>query len=453
MCHCSLLKTSLFPASPLTHIVRRIRAFYPIHSAHKADGLHTVEQLKRGELNGIVRLKLSEQLTELPDAILSLADSLEILDLSDNLLSDLPAWLVDLPKLKIVFASNNRFTHLPLVLGRCKQLEMVGFKSNQIVRVSGDALPDQLRWLILTDNQIEQLPEALGHRPRLQKLALAGNMIKELPDSFARLANLELVRLSANQLQQFPDVLLQLPKLAWMAFAGNPFCERTTQITSVPEVSSDSYQLNHVLGQGASGVISHANWLDSNDDFPDQVAVKVFKGEVTSDGYPQDELQACLQTGLHDNLVKSIGQVNEKECLALVMALIPDNYFNLGLPPTLDTCTRDVFKPEFSLSVKQIEKIVDQMIDVFNHMHDNKVCHGDLYAHNVLVNSESDMIFGDFGAASVYDYLNESQQRGVRKVEARALSHFIDDLLSICLPREQQTAAYASLRNLARLSC
>ncbi|KHT46749.1 leucine-rich repeat-containing protein kinase family protein [Vibrio sinaloensis] len=413
--------------------------------------MHTVEQLKRGELRGIHRLKLSEQLTELPDEILSLADSLEILDVSNNLLTDLPDWLAELPKLTIVFASQNRFTHLPLVLGRCKQLEMVGFKSNKIARVSGDALPLQLRWLILTDNQIEQLPEALGHRPRLRKLALAGNMIKVLPTSFDQLENLELVRLSANQLTHFPDVLLTLPKLAWMAFAGNPFCERVVTTAAVPRVSPDSYRLNHVLGQGASGVISHADWLDRRYDFPDQVAVKVFKGEVTSDGYPQDELQACLQTGSHDNLVASIGLVDDAESLALVMKLIPDNYVNLGLPPTLETCTRDVFKPEFRLSVRQIEKIVDQMVDVFNHMHDNKVCHGDLYAHNVLINQECEMIFGDFGAASVYDYLTETQQRGVRKVEARALSHFIDDLLSVCQAKEQQTAAYQSLRKLTKL--
>lgn len=414
--------------------------------------MHTVEQLKNGELQGIQRLKLAEQLTELPREILTLADSLEILDLSDNLLTDLPEWLTELPKLKIVFASNNRFTHLPLVLGRCEKLEMVGFKSNQIVRVSGDALPQPLRWLILTDNQVEQLPEALGHRPRLQKLALAGNKLKALPKSFSKLINLELVRLSANQLELFPDVLLELPKLAWMAFAGNPFCERLNHVESVPSVSSTSYQLNQVLGQGASGVISHANWVNSDDGFPKEVAVKVFKGEVTSDGYPCDELQACLQTGHHANLVKSIGQVSENDTLALVMELIPNDYFNLGLPPTLETCTRDVFKPDFTLSVKQIEKIVDQMMDVFNHLHSNKVCHGDLYTHNVLINDQGEMIFGDFGAASVYGYLNEPQQRGVRKVEARALSHFIDDLLSVCKPREIQTASYQSLRNLALIA-
>ncbi len=411
--------------------------------------LNTVEQLKSGELAGISRLKLSEELTELPQEILSLADTLEILDLSDNKLTDLPDFLTQLPKLKIVFASNNCFTHLPEVLGQCEQLEMVGFKSNQITKVAEDSLPKQLRWLILTDNQIETLPESLGERPRLQKLALAGNQIKALPNSFNQLVNLELVRLSANQLQTFPQALLELPKLAWMAFAGNPFCQRENTPSAVPIVSSESYKLNHVLGQGASGVISHADWLDESLPFPEQVAVKVFKGEITSDGYPQDELEACLTTGLHDNLVKSIGQVDEDDNLALVMELIPDSFRNLGLPPTLQTCTRDVFPQGFTLSVKQIEKIVDQMTNVFEHLHDAKVCHGDLYAHNVLVDDDCKMIFGDFGAASVYGYLSETQQRGVRQIEARAFGHFIDDLLSVCKPIEKQTAVYSSLRNLA----
>ncbi|NOH52555.1 protein kinase [Vibrio coralliilyticus] len=414
--------------------------------------MHTVEQLRNGQLTGIQRLQLSEQLTELPREILTLSDSLEILDVSNNLLCELPEWLTELTQLKIVFASNNRFTHLPLVLGQCERLEMVGFKSNQIVRVAEESLPEQLRWLILTDNQIEKLPESLGHRLRLQKLALAGNKITALPKSFKNLLNLELVRLSANQLDVFPQVLLELPKLAWMAFSGNPFCERLSHSESVPQISSASYSMNHVLGQGASGVISHADWLNKDFDFPAEVAIKVFKGEVTSDGYPQDELQACLQAGHHTNLVKSIAQVNEDNHLALVMELIPSDYFNLGLPPTLDTCTRDVFKPEFTLSAEKIEHIVDQMLNVFSHLHDNKVCHGDLYAHNVLINAQGEMIFGDFGAASVYDYLTDAQQQGVRRVEARALSHFIEDLLSVCDHNDISSTSYQRLSNMMRLA-
>ncbi|MEZ9868854.1 leucine-rich repeat-containing protein kinase family protein [Vibrio sp. 10N.261.51.A4] len=409
--------------------------------------MHTLEQLKSGQLKGIKRLKLSESLTEFPLEIIELADSLEILDLSGNQLSDLPAELSQLTNLRIIFASNNLFTHLPDVLGSLPKLEMVGFKTNQIKTVSEQSLPTQLRWLILTDNEIEILPSSLGERPRLQKLALAGNKIRVLPESMQNLSSLELVRLSANQLTEFPEFLIKLPKLAWLAFAGNPFCKHPSSLDSVPAVSSQCYSLNQVLGQGASGVISHANWLNSDFDFPQEVAVKVFKGEVTSDGYPHDELEACLQAGHHSNLVKSIAQVDEQDYLALVMELIPSSYYNLGLPPTLESCTRDTFNEGFELSIAQINSIAEQMIDVFEHLHANKVCHGDLYAHNTLVNEQDQMIFGDFGAATIYGYLTEAQQQGIRRIEARALKYFIEDLLTICAKQDQDSELYSQLAN------
>ncbi|MEZ9145511.1 leucine-rich repeat-containing protein kinase family protein [Vibrio sp. 10N.286.52.C3] len=409
--------------------------------------MHTLEQLKSGQLKGIKRLKLSESLTEFPLEIIELADSLEILDLSGNQLSDLPAELSKLTNLRIFFASNNLFTHLPDVLGSLPKLEMVGFKTNQIKTVSEQSLPTQLRWLILTDNEIEILPSSLGERPRLQKLALAGNKIRVLPESMENLSSLELVRLSANQLTEFPEFLIKLPKLAWLAFAGNPFCKHPSSLDSVPAVSSQCYSLNQVLGQGASGVISHASWLNSDFDFPQEVAVKVFKGEVTSDGYPHDELEACLQAGHHNNLVKSIAQVEEQDYLALVMELIPNSYYNLGLPPTLETCTRDTFPEGFELSIAQINSITEQMIDVFEHLHANKVSHGDLYAHNTLVNEQGQMIFGDFGAATIYGYLTEEQQQGIRRIEARALKYFIEDLLTICAKQDQDSELYTRLAN------
>ncbi|UWZ96847.1 leucine-rich repeat-containing protein kinase family protein [Vibrio splendidus] len=409
--------------------------------------MHTLEQLKSGQLNGIKRLKLSEGLTDFPLEILELADSLEILDLSGNQLSELPQELTQLTNLRIIFASNNLFTHLPDVLGSLPELEMVGFKTNQIKTVSEESLPAQLRWLILTDNAIEVLPNSLGERPRLQKLALAGNQLRALPESMEKLSNLELVRLSANQLTEFPEFLIKLPKLAWLAFAGNPFCKHPSCLDSVPAVSSQCYSLNQVLGQGASGVISHANWLNDDFDFPQEVAVKVFKGEVTSDGYPHDELEACLQAGQHSNLVKSIAQVDESDYLALVMELIPSNYYNLGLPPTLESCTRDTFNEGFKLSIAQINSITEQMIDVFEHLHANKVCHGDLYAHNTLVNEQGQMIFGDFGAATIYGYLTEEQQQGIRRIEARALKYFIEDLLTVCAVSDINSDLYKKLES------
>ena len=50
----------------------------------------TLEDLKSGKLIGSKTLKMACGLTEFPKEILSLADTLEVLDLSDNQLSELP---------------------------------------------------------------------------------------------------------------------------------------------------------------------------------------------------------------------------------------------------------------------------------------------------------------------------------------------------------------------------
>ena len=407
--------------------------------------LHTLSQLRSGQLSGIKRLTISDNLSTFPLEILTLADSLEILDISNNNLSSLPEEITQLTKLKILFASNNQFKTLPKVLGRCQNLEMVGFKSNQINQVPADSLPLKLRWLILTGNRIEILPDTLGERPLLQKLALAGNQLSALPENMDQLINLELIRISANNLTYFPAQLLNLPKLAWLAFSGNPFSKIELCIKSVPSICSVDYTLQQVLGQGASGVISKATWNKEQTTFPTKIAVKVFKGDITTDGYPEDELQACLKVGHHPTLIQSLAQVKEQGYLALVMNLIPDSFTNLGLPPCFKSCTRDNFPVDFSLSINKITKIVTQMTQVFEHLHVHKVNHGDLYAHNTLIDAQANIIFGDFGAATMYHMLSDDQQLQIKKIEQRALQYFIDDLLSVCASEDKHCDAYNEL--------
>ncbi len=102
---------------------------------------------------------------------------------------------------------------------------MVGFKANRIRRVPAAALPPRLRWLILTDNQLSELPPEIGRCTRLQKLMLAGNQLQSLPAEMANCTGLELLRIAANRLSALPEWLLSLPRLSWLAFAGNPFCQ------------------------------------------------------------------------------------------------------------------------------------------------------------------------------------------------------------------------------------
>ncbi len=135
--------------------------------------MQTIDQLRSGELSGVQRLKLSCGLTHLPPEIFDLADTLEILDLSGNALSELPDDLYRLHKLRIIFCSYNQFIELPEVLGRCSELSMIGFKANKIRHVPAKSLPAKLRWLTLTDNEIEVLPQEIGHSMQ--------RMIEQLP--------------------------------------------------------------------------------------------------------------------------------------------------------------------------------------------------------------------------------------------------------------------------------
>ena len=66
---------------------------------------HTLEALQSGELLGVKRLKLACGLETFPEEIFTLADTLQVLDLSDNNLSALPDNISKLKHLKIIFCS------------------------------------------------------------------------------------------------------------------------------------------------------------------------------------------------------------------------------------------------------------------------------------------------------------------------------------------------------------
>ncbi|OYY73228.1 MAG: protein kinase [Gammaproteobacteria bacterium 28-57-27] len=406
-------------------------------------------QLQSGALAQSKRLSLSEGLSAFPREIFELADSLEYLDLSANQLDSLPDDFGRLHKLKILFLSTNRFTELPKVLADCPELEMIGFKSNVIAHMPEHGLPPKLRWLILTDNRIEKLPHSMGQLTRLQKLMLAGNALTQVPDSLQHCTQLELIRLSANRLTQFPHHLLQLPRLAWLAFAGNPFCALPAEHTARPRVALDDLRLLEALGQGASGVIYRAEWRRRPEGLADpdaQIAVKLFKGQVTSDGYAQDEMQASLDAGAHPSLVAVLASIADHGQTGLVMRLIPAGFTNLGQPPSLTSCTRDTFAEGAQRPLTQLLDMACSMADVLAHVHARGLSHGDVYAHNILCDSDGRILFGDFGAAARFDYLPEPQQQAIQMIELRAFGHLLDDMLSLCADGAQNQATFDALR-------
>ncbi|WP_225986470.1 leucine-rich repeat-containing protein kinase family protein [Rufibacter sp. LB8] len=410
--------------------------------------MHTLPQLTSGELKGTKSLKLSGGLTQFPLEILDLADTLEILDLSGNQLTHLPEEFAQLQHLKIAFFSENPFTEFPAVLAQCPKLEMIGFKACRLQTVPENAIPKTTRWLILTDNQITQLPTSISLCTNMQKLMLAGNRLTELPPEMAALQNLELLRISANNLTELPEWLFRLPRLSWLAFSGNPCQAKRLTQPQLQEIPWAELEVRSVLGEGASGLISLATWR-RNGQAPEQVAVKVFKGAVTSDGLPQDEMEASVAAGQHSNLVQVLGKItgHPAQKQGLVLALIPAGYKILGNPPTFETCTRDTFPAATSFSLKEIIQIVTGIASVAAHLHQRGLLHGDLYAHNTLINESAHPLLSDFGAATVYGTA-ETYAAALEKLEVRAFGCLLEDVLNHGSSAPAETLAWQQLQAL-----
>ncbi|MDM0091698.1 MULTISPECIES: leucine-rich repeat-containing protein kinase family protein [unclassified Variovorax] len=390
----------------------------------------TLSRLRDGQRRGATRLALREGLTEFPREVFALADTLEILDLSGNALDALPDDLHRLHRLRVLFCSDNRFTVLPESLGRCAQLEMVGFKANRIAEVPASSLPPRLRWLILSDNAIEELPDALGQRHRLQKLMLAGNRLRALPATLAGCERLELLRIAANRFDTLPPWLTRMPRLSWLAFGGNPLnAVREAAVLAAPPLPAIGWralEVHEVVGEGASGLIHRATWTEAPGGAR-QVALKLFKGALTSDGAPQSELAASLAAGPHPHRIGAEGRLSGHPdgTEGLVMPWADTSFAVLAGPPSFDSCTRDVYAVGTRFAPEAALRLARGIAGAVADLHARGLLHGDLYGHNILWRADGEARLGDLGAAS---FLSDDAD-ALQGLEARAFGCLAEELL------------------------
>ncbi len=411
--------------------------------------MHTLAQLRSGELTGTRRLDLSCGLREVPPEVFDLCDSLEVLNLSGNQLHSLPHDLPRLHRLKIIFCSDNAFTALPEVLGDCAGLQVVGFKANRIAQVPAAALPPALRWLVLTDNAIRQLPGALGERAALQKLMLAGNALQDLPESLAQAQHLELVRLAANQLTRLPAWLTALPRLSWIALAGNPLGWGRAAAPSLATVPWQHLRVDGLLGEGASGHVYRVHGVDGHQ----AMALKLFKAAVTSDGLPEHELAACVAAGRHPALCTPLATLEDhpQGAHGLLLPLIPPQFVNLAGPPSLDSCTRDVYASNMTMAASMAARVALDMAEAVAHLHGRGVLHGDLYAHNIFWEpARGQAMLSDFGAATLLPREQPALCRALQSLEVRAFGCLLEELLAHAEPDIHCDAALERMSALAK---
>ncbi|MCJ2080056.1 leucine-rich repeat-containing protein kinase family protein [Methylobacterium sp. J-090] len=391
-----------------------------------------LEALARGDLLGTHELRFSGGFDEFPRDIFGLADSLEVLDLGAGSLTTLPDDLGRLTKLRVLFCSGNPFDRLPPSLGDCPALAQIGFRGCGIGEVPEEALPPSLRWLTLTDNRIATLPGALGRRPHLQKLMLSGNRLTALPESLADARSLELIRLSANGFDALPAWLATLPALAWPTWAGNPLEGIPAPIGGRGIPWADLVTGDR-LGEGASGEVFAALWRRDGTGPGEAVALKLFKGAMTSDGLPEREMEACLAAGTHPNLTGGLGRLVDHPTGAqgLVMPRLPQNWRVLAGPPSLASCSRDVYESTLRFEADTVRRIARSLAAATAHLHARGLLHGDLYGHNVLWDGTAgDAVLSDFGAACRLP--EGAGGEALQRIEVRAWGILLGELLARC---------------------
>lgn len=121
--------------------------------------------------------------------------------------------LFDLKDLNKLDLSNNLLKEIPESINRLRNLAFLSLRSNHLKKIP-DSIGDlkNLKILDLSSNDIDQLPFSLGTISSLQILNLERNKLKTIPNSLMRLENLRELYLGSNNIISLPNHLFDYKK-------------------------------------------------------------------------------------------------------------------------------------------------------------------------------------------------------------------------------------------------
>ncbi len=175
-----------------------------------------------GDLTALRRLDLSNNRFSSIPSVLQRLRNLEVLDLSGNPLASLPNWLFELTSLQSLELTNCQVRELPSALAKLTRIRKLHIGANSLT-----ALPDEigalseLQELIASHNALVSLPTSIGRLSKLQLLYAYSNKLSSLPDSVGKLSSLRELHVSQNMLEGVPATLTNLSRLELLGLAGN----------------------------------------------------------------------------------------------------------------------------------------------------------------------------------------------------------------------------------------
>ncbi|GFR43459.1 hypothetical protein Agub_g4542 [Astrephomene gubernaculifera] len=397
-----------------------------------------IEFLPRGlsRLSNLqVLLAPRNRLISIPAELGQLSRSLVQLDLGTNQLVEVPSSLCQLTNLRTLNLMANQLEQLPANFGRLRNLRLLGLKSNKLSSLPASfSQLTNLVELFITDNRLTDLPAGMARCTSLVKLQASFNCFTQLPACLLHLPRLELLRVAVCGIRALPTGLLEsgaLPALAWFSCAGNPACPQPPPpAPGLPVVEEDDLELGCKLGDGASGEVYRAVWRGQ------LVAVKYFRADVSPDGRTEDEV--ALAIGLqHPHLTQVLARVRYPPGLVLRL----ETGSPLAHKPTSQHLLRCKWGDDVRFAPRRALLLAAAVADALRYCHEAGVCHGDVYAHNVLMDEDENVTLCDFGASFSYD---PKSQPFWQAMEVRAYGLMLRDVAQRCSDAAAAAAAAAA---------
>jgi len=162
----------------------------------------------------------NNKITGISPAFASSIFKLSHLNLSNNLISDLPDSFPENSCLSQVCLSNNILKKLPKSFLFSRSIEKLLLDNNCIESLEAFSYP-QLRELCLSHNKITTLPDCFEKCTYLHKMNFSFNQLDDLPKTMCNCRRVSEVNLSCNKYVSIPKTLMAFGSIKMLIVSGN----------------------------------------------------------------------------------------------------------------------------------------------------------------------------------------------------------------------------------------
>uniref|UniRef100_A0A147B3N5 Vasorin n=1 Tax=Fundulus heteroclitus TaxID=8078 RepID=A0A147B3N5_FUNHE len=187
-----------------------------------------IEGIKAEDFDGLVNLEMLDlsqnKLTDLPERVFEPLSSLKNLDLSSNQITYISEKCFQgMPQLERLYLYSNHIENIhPAAFNGLEHLLELKLQGNMLTTLPFLSLP-RLLLLDLRFNVLPSLNPSELQTPNLESLKLGGVGLTSLNKELIRsLKNLHELDISENKLESFPSALKEAPGLLNLNLAGNP---------------------------------------------------------------------------------------------------------------------------------------------------------------------------------------------------------------------------------------